>query len=143
MTIELTTEHETRIRFHLGYPITGTSAASISIGLVRPMQTAFMLDNALQLVRTEEEAVRIIIDLIARADCAMDLWLKSGGDMRVAKVGNIEMRGAKKGERTNDLLRDAYVDVVQVLADTLGVPIYLYSKRFRGRTTGAVPVRRR
>ncbi len=134
----LTDQDKERIRYHTGYMET-SFAASLQLGIPRPVQTVFLLENGMGLL-TEVNAVarvRCILDVLDGIEKQMVLATKTAG---TARVGNVEMRGAKAGETHGDLLEREYVRWAGRLADVFGIPLYPYSARFRPKTAaGMVP----
>lgn len=134
----LTDQDKERVRYHTGYMET-SFAASLQLGIPRPAQTVFLLENALTLL-TEVSAVarvRCILDVLDGIERRMVDATATAG---TARVGNVEMRGAAPGETHGDILEREYVRWAGRLADIFGVPLYPYSTRFKPRmAAGMVP----
>lgn len=128
-----------RVRYHLGYPTTGPSAPSIQLGIAKPAQTLFLVEQSMDLL--SDTACDRVRELIAKLECTEKAIFGKQGELSAASFGSVTLRGSKKGERITDMLEAEYTRWAQRLADALGVPMYLYAKRFSGAKTGAVPVR--
>lgn len=136
----LTDQDKERIRYHTGYMET-SFAASLQFGIPRPAQTVFLLEQAMTLLVEPNavERVKCLLDTLDGVESQLQRATKSLG---AAKVGNLELRGAKAGETHTDLLEREYVRWARRLADVLGVPLYPYSSRFRpgaGSQAGMIP----
>lgn len=119
----LTDDEKARVRYHLGYPLL-TTAASVQFGQPALTQTSFMVDNALS--RITEPGLNYIRSMVKTMD---DIEVKL-----------IEAQDRLAAERLEDLyLRKDEVDVLESeyrrwgyrLAETIGAPIYPYSKRYQ------------
>ena len=139
MTAALTDAEKERCRFALGYPET-SGAATLQFGLPKPMQTAFILESALNLL-VNPDAIDRVRGILAQLD-ALELRLRRvGPHLAAAKVGNIELRGAVAGQTYPDLLEREYRRWAGRLADVLGVPFYPYASKLRRAGPGGnVPV---
>lgn len=129
-------EHEKeQCRFHLGYPETTfgeeQAAAGIQFGMARPVQTAFILELAIGSLLTNAYAVDRVRKMLCTLEDIQQKMLCATGQLGVARVGDIELRGAKAGETHTDLLEREYDRWKNRLADALGVPLYPYSTRNR------------
>jgi hypothetical protein len=131
------TEKE-RIRYHLGYT-NAQPAASIQLGIPRPIQTMFLVESAMDLLIAEtEDRVRSIVKIMDNIECKM----VEGQSYLVAnRLDTLEIRSDNI-----DALEMEYYRWACRLADNLGVPLYPYCERFiraRGNTgAGNIPVRR-
>jgi len=119
----LTAAERTRCRYHLGY-LNASFAGSASWGLPRPIQTIFILEDAMGLVI--EDAIGIVRDLIARLDETENQIFDAQIRLAAERLGSLTLR-ADEIER----LQSAYVMWANRLADTLGVPLYAYSSKFK------------
>ena len=138
MTAAAFTESEKeRIRYHMGY-LASSSAASIQFGLPRPLQTLFILEDAISLITNPhaQDRVRNILSCLDQIEGK----LKSAQCTLMAeKLGQLVLHpGRDKGLFATDLLEREYVRWVNRLADILGAPKYVYSERFRRRGPGSV-----
>lgn len=125
-----------RARYHLGYPeIQG--AASIQFGIPRPIQTAFLVEHALNnIIGAAEDRVRRILGVM---DGIEDQLTDAQPRLAAEKMDELTIR---KDEA--DALEREYVRWGSRLADVLGVPIYPYSARYRTALSGgagSIPVR--
>lgn len=129
-----------RCRYHTGYMET-SFAGSMSFGLPRPIQTMFMLEQALGLL-VNDGAIARVIGILNVLD-ATELRIANAQCVMVAeKLGDMTLRGAEQGLTFPDMLEREYTRWAKRLADILGVPLYPYAQRFK--STGAtrnVPVR--
>ncbi len=130
----LTDAEKSRVRYHLGYLASGF-APSLQFGLPRPVQTVFMLEQALSgLVEAGGlDRVRRILSFLDRIEekmvCALD-------QLGVEQLGEIKLR-----KEHPDLLEKEYDRWSSRLADILGVPKYPFSAKTQRRGPGSsVPV---
>lgn len=136
----LSESEKERCRYHLGY--LGTSvggqgvAASLSFGIPQPVQTVFLLEEAIQNLLTNpfsEERVRKILCVLEKLE---DQLMNVGCSLQVEQVGEVKMRSGKLGESYPDMLEREYVRWANRLADVLGVPLYPFAKRFQASAGG-------
>jgi hypothetical protein len=135
--LALTPSERERTRYHLGYLNTGI-AGSIQFGLPRPVQTLFILEDAMSIM-TDDSAVgrvRQHLKILDDIECRM---VSAQSRLAAQQLGEITLR-----DNEPDLLENEYYRWAGRLADQLGVPFYAYSNRFKGRgpTSGSIPVRR-
>lgn len=135
----LSDKDKERCRYHLGYMGT-SSAASIQLGIPRPVQTMFLVDQAMSLLVDPNvvERVKCILDILDGTERRM---VDAQKQLGVEGVGQLRLRPGKSGETHTDLLEREYVRWAKRLADVLGAPLYAYADRFRGKT-GAGMIRR-
>ena len=119
----LTDAEKERARHHLGYPQVQPSA-SIQWGIPRPIQTAFLVESAMNnIIAAAEPRVRSML-------CTLDgleTKLIEAQDYLVAqKLEDITLRDGHP-----DLLEREYQRWAGRLADLLGVPLYAFSTKFR------------
>ncbi len=136
----LTEEEKERVRYHLGYMET-SFAASLQFGLPRPVQTIFIVEQAMNLLVNP-----FAVDRVRRVLWTLDdieQKLQSALCTLVAEqLGDLKLRGAEPGRTHPDLLEREYIRWARRLADILGVPLYPYSDRFKNRVnTGNISVR--
>jgi len=137
----LTEIDKERIRYHLGYLET-SFAASIQLGLPRPLQTVFLLEQSMELLSNQYAIDRClrILDVLDKIECQ----LQEATEYLVADtLGNMSLHPLKsKGLLVTDNLEREYVRWANRLADMLGTPLYPFSDRFMRRGPGtSVPVR--
>lgn len=123
-----------RIRYHLGY-LSVQPAASLQFGQPRPIQTLFLVEQAMNnILVVAENRVRRYINILDDIECKM----VEGQDYLVAnRLDSLEIR-----EKHIDQLETEYYRWAGRLADILGVPLYPYSTRFKNRNMpGTIPVR--
>jgi len=131
----LTPDERARVKYHLGYGLVN-SAASLQFGLSRPIQTLFLVEQAMtNLIDEAIPKVRQIIGILEEVECRL---VSAQTRLAAESLGEIRMR-----EKEPDLLEDEYFRWGGRLADLLMVPFYAYSNRYRGRGPsrgGNVPV---
>lgn len=125
-----------RARYHLGY--LGTApAASIQLGIPRPLQTVFLVEDALNSLTSEsEDRVRRILRIMDGVECKL---CEAQDRLAAKQLDALQLR-----DNEPDQLEREYVRWGQRLADVLGVPLYPYSNRYRnagGTAAGSIPVR--
>ena len=130
-------QEKERIRYHLGYPEV-QPAASIQLGIPRPIQTAFLVESAMNLVIPAAEArIRKMLQILENLECQLQKVVPA---LQAEQLGNLKPR-----ENAPDLIEKEYVRWAKRLADVLGVPLYAYSDRFKNvgaGYAGSIPVRR-
>lgn len=134
--MSLSPAEKVQIRYHLGY-LNSSFAGSIQFGLPRPTQTIFVLEQAMNLVIAgAEDKIRKIVCIMDGIECKL---VDAQERLAASKLGEITLRADEP-----DRLEDEYVRWGGRLADTLGVPWYPYSIRYKGRSgveAGSIPVR--
>lgn len=132
----LSEDEKVRVRNHLGYPQV-SQLASIQFGLPKPLQTAFLLETALdKIVEGALATVRHYLQVLDDTEARM---LKAQKRLAVRRIDEIETRE----DEIERLDRD-YVKWAHRLADLFGVPLYPFSTKFRrGLGAGAenIPIR--
>lgn len=124
----LSESDKARCRYHLGYPQV-QPAASIVFGVPRPIQTAFLLEQAMNFVL--ESAVDKILQILTIMD-GVECRLQAAQDRLAAqKLDTLELRTDECGQLETEYQRWGFR-----LADVLGVPVYAYSTKYRGAATG-------
>lgn len=135
----LSAKDRERTRYHLGY-LNVQAAGSIQYGIPKPMQTIFMVEQAMTMVIAE--AVPRILAMLNTLDCIEQKLIGAQDNFAAAKLG--EMTIERQQLQQPDLLEKEYFRWAGRLADTLGVPFYPYSNRFKnngGVVAGNVAVR--
>lgn len=131
-----TDEEKQRIRYHTGYPSV-TSAAALTFGIPKPLQTMFLLESAMNLILpVAEDKVRSILNVLDGVECRLQ---DSQTRMAATAVDSLTMRRDEA-----DALENEYRRWANRLADIMGVPLYAYSLRFKQTGTafaGSIPVR--
>lgn len=125
-----------RVRFHLGYPEV-QPAASIQFGIPRPIQTAFLVEDAMSNI------IEVAVDRIRRILKIMDDIESKLVDAQ-DRLAAIQLSDLHLRENEPDQLEHEYVRWGYRLADIVGVPIYAFSMRYRnfaGSQAGSIPVR--
>jgi len=112
------------------------------MGQPRPIQTIFLVEQAMNLLTDANsiDRIRKILGNLDEIETKLEAALCS---LQAEQVGNIKLRSADQGKTYPDLLEREYVRWAQRLADVLGVPLYAFSARFSGLTSGggSIPVR--
>ena len=131
-----TDEEKQRIRYHTGY-MSVRSAASLSFGIPKPVQTLFLLESAMNLILpVAEDKVRQLLNVLDGIECRL---IDAQTRMAAQSIDTLTMR---KDEA--DSLEAEYRRWANRLADVMGVPLYAYSLRFQrsgGTYAGSIPVR--
>lgn len=131
----LSAAERVRVRYHLGF-LNVQLAASISFGIPRPIQTLFLVETAMSNII--EDAVGIVRDLLARLDETENMMFEAQTRLAASQLGELKLR-----EDEITALEASYVMWADRLADTLGVPKYPYSSKFRragAAMAGSIPV---
>lgn len=125
-----------RARYHLGY-LEVSGAASIQLGIPRPLQTVFLVEQAMNNVI--EAAVPRVRKIIGVMDRIEDKLCEALDRLAAKQLDGLILR-----DNEHDMLEREYVRWGRRLADLLGAPIYPYSERYRaysGSAAGSIPVR--
>jgi len=124
----LTDAEKERARYHLGYMAT-SGAASLQLGLPRPAQTVFLLEQAFGLLSNQDaiDRVRRLLCTLDKIECKLQDALCA---LQVEAVDALKLR-----ESYPDLLEHEYIRWARRLADVLGVPLYPYADRFKGKVS--------
>lgn len=134
----LTPSERERVRYHLGY-LNVQMAGSIQFGLPRPVQTLFIVEEAMtQLIEPDGvDRVRRHLKILDDIECRL---VAAQGSLGAAKLGELTIE--RQGLQEPDLLENEYFRWGGRLADQLGVPFYAYSNRYKRRASaGNIPVR--
>jgi len=118
-----------RTRYHLGYMET-SFAASMQLGIPRPVQTVFLLEAAMGLV-TDANAVSRIRGVLDQLDKIEEQLKNATCSLVAEQLGDLKLRSSFP-----DLLEKEYGRWARRLADILGVPLYAFSTRFSGSGGG-------
>lgn len=125
-----------RVRYHLGYPSV-QAAASIQYGIPRPIQTAFLVESAMNLLI--EEALPRVRSLLKVMDDIETKLIDAQDRLAAIQLSDLKLREDEPSQ-----LEKEYVRWGMRLADVVGAPIYAYSTRYRsalGSGAGSIPVR--
>ena len=126
--MSLTAAERERAREHLGYPA-AQSAAAIQLGIGKPTQTLFLVDQALDLLLPAgEERVRSILTTMDEIECRL-----RGATSRLSaeSINGLHLRADEC-----DRLDAEYTRWGWRLSDQLGAPPYPYSPRYMGGQSG-------
>jgi len=133
--VAFTDQEKQRIRYFLGYPSV-QSAAALSFGMVKPLQTLFLVESAMNLILpVAEDKVRSILNILDGVECRL---VDAQERLAARSIDNLTMRA----DETN-ALEEEYRRWANRLADVLGVPLYAYSLRFKRQGqafAGSIPV---
>jgi hypothetical protein len=131
----LTLEEKQRTRYFLGYPSV-QSAAALSYGMVKPLQTLFLLESAMNLILpVAEDKVRQLLGVLDGIECRL---IDAQDRLAAKSVDTLTMRPDETAA-----LEEEYRRWANRLADVLGVPLYGYSLRFHRQGAafaGSIPV---
>jgi hypothetical protein len=136
----LTHEEKEKVRYHLGYLET-SMGASIQLGIPRPVQTVFLLEQGLELLTNgyAVNRVRCVLKILEDLECKMQGAVTT---LSAESLGDLKLHPLRaQGKLFTDSLESEYRRWAGRLADIFGVPIYPYSQRFRRTGPGTnVPV---
>jgi hypothetical protein len=137
MPSTFTLSEKQRIRIDLGYLGVGTSA-SYQLGIPRPLQNIYLVDDALGLVLPDTEPiVRRIMDVM---DGIEDKMVDAQDRLAATKVDEILTRADEC-----DRLEEQWVRWGEQLSSVLGAPYNIYNARYQrwamGSSAGNIPVR--
>lgn len=113
-----------RIRYHLGY-LQIEPAAAIQLGFPAASQAGFLVESAMN--RIMDAAVGLVRERVAVLDQTEQRMVGAQKRMAAKRLGEIELRADE-----TDQLRAEYRYWAGSLADILGVPLNVYSIKFRG-----------
>lgn len=140
MAIALTASEKERVRYHLGYLNVEPSAA-IALGFPRASQAGFLVEQAME--RLMEPTVGRVSQLLSVLDRIEGQMIEALQRLQAQQLGELKLRNSNDEPTEQDLLEREYVRWAQRLADNLGVPLNVYSERFRELGSGGgvnVPV---
>lgn len=130
MPLTLTQAERERVKIHLGY-MNVSMAASLTFGFPRPVQTMFLVEDAMSFLNDDGVLrVRQLIAILDKIECRLIetvdfLIAENAGDTKI----NLDAPG---------MIEREYVRWSMRLADALGVPPYPFSKRFMGGGAGGI-----
>jgi len=136
MAAILTEEEKARIRHHLGY-LNVNPVTAIQLGFPRASQPQFLVESAMNNI--PESAIGIIRKNVAILDNIEDRLVGALDRLTAQSLDEITMRPDE-----HDALEREYYRWATRLADDLGVPLNIYSERFRnagGQASINVPMR--
>jgi hypothetical protein len=133
----LTEEERQKVRYHLGY-MSVTAAVQITYGVAKPAQTLFLVELAMNnLMPVAEDKVRQLIGILDGIECRL---VDAQERLAASSIDQLKMRADEP-----DALEHEYYRWGGRLADTLGVPFYAYSNRYKSggqtKTVSNVAVR--
>jgi hypothetical protein len=125
-----------RVRYSLGY-MEIASAASIQLGIPRPMQTIFLLESAMNML-VDANAVRRVVCILDTLDEMESLLRKGVKTLVASQLGTLQLHPLKdRGILYTDSIEREFVRWAKRLADIFGVMPYPYSERFRRTGPGS------
>lgn len=125
-----------RVRYHLGYMNT-SFVASITMGIPRPVQTLFLVEDAMGLL--QPLAVPRVVCILDTLDSLERQLVKAQPTVGVESLGELTLHPLRsQGKLGTDSLEHEYLRWGNRLADLLGVPPYPYSKRYRRSGPGSI-----
>ena len=123
-----------RVRYHLAY-LAVQPAASISFGIPRPIQTMFLVEEAMNNVI--DEAVDRVRRILKIMDDIEGKLVDAQDRLAASALDTLKLR-----ENEPEMLEIEYRRWGNRLADLFGVSPYYYSTRYRGGVkAGSIPVR--
>lgn len=132
----LTDEERQKVRYHLGY-LSVAPAASLNFGMPRPIQTIFLVELAMDnILPVAIDKIRQIVGIMDGIECRL---VDAQDRLSATSLDNLSLRRDE-----TDALEAEYYRWGGRLADTLGVPFYAYSNRYRRHGkgfAGSIPVR--
>lgn len=136
-TDALTDEEKERSFYHLGYPETST-VASYQLGIPKPLQAAFLVTQAVDLI-TNSFAVRRVRCLLQILDSIEAQLVCAQKSLQAEQLGKLTLHPLRsQGKLFTDSLRREYRDWGLQLANVLGVPVYPFAGRYRKSGPGTV-----
>jgi hypothetical protein len=112
-------------------------APSIQLGIPRPLQTVFLLETALSLIKTNLAVARVrkILCILDQIETKL---VEAVCQVGVSELGNLKLHPlAGKGILGSDSIEKEYQRWAFRLADVLGAPPYPYAQRFRKSGPGS------
>ena len=128
MAIALTPADKERIRYHLGY-LNIEASAAIQLGFPRGSQAQFLVEQACE--RLMEATVGGVSQIVSVLDRIEGQMIASLTRLTAQQLGELKLRNSNEEATEGDLLEREYRRWAQRLADNLGVPLNVYSERFR------------
>lgn len=122
-TPAFTPRDRSRVKYHLGY-LAVAPAASIQFGIPRPIETLFLVEDALNNIIDDGFNVQNVLRILGILD-GVECRLVAFQDYLAAnQLGNLTVNPDKM-----DNLEQEYIRWQGRLGDILGVPIYPYTRR--------------
>jgi hypothetical protein len=151
--VPLTESDREQIRYFTGYlnvgsyqqqqegyatPNTPGNAASLIFGIPRPVETLFIVEDAMNLVlEIAIPRIRNMCSILAKIENQMvDSLIR----LKASEVGNIKLRGSNTMSE-GDLLEREFHRWSGRLCDQLGIPRYPFAERNQGFGQGAAQVK--
>ncbi len=122
----LTQTERERVKIHMGYGNV-SMAASLTFGFPRPVQTMFLVEDAMNFLNEDGvNRVRQIIGILDKIECRL---VETVDVLIASRAGDTDIN-----LQAPDMIEREYVRWADRLADALMVPKYPFSRR----TTGGV-----
>lgn len=128
MSDKLTESEKERVRYHLGY-MNVAAAASIQLGIPRPVETLFLVESALNLLIPQ--SVPRVRSILCTLDSIEEKLIDSQDRLAAESLGSIKLRTTAEGLSEPDALEREYERWANRLANVMGVPLYAGAQRFR------------
>ena len=126
----LTDAEKERVRYHTGYMET-SFAASLQMGIPRPIQTIFLLEQAMSLLVADAACDRVR-GLLCRLDAIEEQLFRATKTLVAEKLGEMVLHPLRgRGVLATDSIEGEDRRWAHRLADILGIPLYPYSTRFQ------------
>lgn len=131
----LSAADQERVYYHLGY-MNVQPAASLQLGIPRPIQTVFLVQQAI--TNLIQATVPRILSILSTMDLIEQKMVQA-----LDRLAALQIEEVKLNEMEGERLEREYCRWGKRLADNLGVPIYPYSDRFSkyNRRSMSIPVR--
>ena len=124
--MSFTAEEKVWIRFHMGY-LQVTSAATFSLGIPAAVETQFMIENAMNLVRPEAEG--LVRDHLTKLAGILNQMVDDHELLAIERLGEITIR-----QTEHDALRREYGFWQRSLGNVFGIQPNPFDQRFSGRS---------
>lgn len=125
-----------RVRYHLGY-LDVQPAASLSFGIPKPIQTIFLVEDAMS--NLIELSVPRVLRILGIMDDIEQKLVDAQDRLAATSLGDLKLRTTEPEQ-----LETEYRRWGKRLANIFGVPVYPFSDRYRGSggtVGGSIPVR--
>lgn len=128
-----TAQEKVRIRHHMGY-LNVTNAATFVLGLPQAVETQFIIENAMNLVKVEAEVeARRLVSVL---DSIEEQMVGDHELLAVDQIGEVKVRATEQ-----EALTKRYLYWQAALSNLLGVNPNPFDRRFAGAMGGInVPV---
>jgi len=133
MAITFTEADKARCRHHLGY-LTVEPSAAIQLGFPSAGEAQFLVERAMQrIMPAYQDRVIKTLDILDSIECQM---VEALCRLKAIKLGEITISNSTSDPTEQDRLEVEYLRWARRLADDLGVPLNVFSERFRSSAMG-------